>query len=117
MVLTDGWEGRGVSDRIQRRARVLLTGVPGTRAYQQAIADLYEVRSGFVHHGASGHSVDVLMVRRAYVLLFCTLAEALPDVSANSPHPVRDVCGQWGKVGPCEHLSRGRRVFTPAAKE
>ncbi len=93
MLLTDGWEGLGVAARIQERARVLLKGTRGTRVYQQALRQLYDVRSEFVHQGRSRSSYDIDRVRQAYVLLFCELAEALTSIHANSKHPMRDICG------------------------
>lgn len=93
MLLTDGWEGLGVADRMETRARILLKGTRGTRAYQDALGRLYHVRSEFVHHGRSTGSYDISQVRQAYVLLFCALAEALPSIAANSQFPLRDICG------------------------
>jgi hypothetical protein len=93
MMLTDGWEGLGVAERIQERARVLLTGTRGTSGYQAALGHLYEVRSQFVHHGRSDGVYNLDQVRQAYVLLFCRLAEALDGITANTNHPMRDICG------------------------
>jgi hypothetical protein len=93
MLLTDGWEGLGVADRMTRRARILLRGVRGTRALQEALGDLYNVRSEFVHHGSSDAGYDLALVRQAYVRCFVGLAEAMPRVRTQSDRPVREICG------------------------
>lgn len=91
MLLTDHYGS--VAPTLQRRARLLLRGVRGTRAMQDAIGDRYTARSELVHTGQEERNVDMALARRAFVLCFTELVERLPSLSRNTATPVRDLTG------------------------
>ena len=49
-MLTDSYVA-GVGDRIRNRVRRCLVGVPGTKRFQSAVANLYKRRSETLHQG------------------------------------------------------------------
>lgn len=91
LLLTDSFGGVRVT--LQRRTRLLLRGVAGTRAMQRAVGDLYVSRSEIVHAGKDDAPVDMAAARKAFVLCFVALAERLDTLSPRSEAPVRDLTG------------------------
>lgn len=91
LLLTDSYGA--VRETLQRRTHLLLRGVPGTRAMQGAVGDLYESRSELVHAGNEEAPVDMAIARRAFVLCFVVLAERLRALPPSSATPIRDLTG------------------------
>jgi len=91
MVLTDQFD-RGVADRLRRRTALLIKGVRGTRAYQQAVVDLYDARSATVHRGQPS-DIDLLLARRAFVLIFLALMRRLPSLGPAQTQPMQFLTG------------------------
>lgn len=91
MLLTDSYGA--VRATLQRRTRLLLKGVPGTRSMQAAVGNLYESRSELVHTGSDDAEVDMALARRAFVLCFTELAERLPSLPERAATPIRDLTG------------------------
>lgn len=89
LLLTDCYGA--VHETLQRRTRLLLQGIPGTRAMQRAVGDLYESRSELVHAGNEDAPVDMATARRAFVLCFVALAERLGTLAPSSSTPIRDL--------------------------
>jgi hypothetical protein len=86
MVLTDSYAAN-VTSRLQRRLRLVLQGVPGTRAFQAAFSELYKARGDLVHAGAEADDIDLHVARQAFVHAFCAVTsrvETLPN-GAQSP--------------------------------
>ncbi len=93
MLLTDHYSP-GVTERLERRMRVVLRNVPGTRRYQKAFSELYGTRGALVHSGAAdGTAVDMATAQQAFVRVFCELARRLPAVPSKSQTPMRDLTG------------------------
>ncbi|MGE0327255.1 MAG: hypothetical protein AB7K71_18380 [Polyangiaceae bacterium] len=95
MLLTDGY-AQNVKARLLRRTRKLLRGVAGVRAYTKAVEDLYSARGAIVHAGSTQQSVDLQIARRAFVHAFVVMVEALPNLSATSQAPMKDLSGDAG---------------------
>ena len=76
-----------------RRTRLLLKGVPGTRAMQSAVDDLYGARSALVHAGDDGAGADMALAREAYVRCFVELGHRLPAVRRSTQTPLGDLIG------------------------
>ena len=91
LLLTDSYGA--VRETLQRRTRLLLRGVPGTREMQRAVSDLYISRSELVHSGDEAAYADMVTARRAFVLCFVALAERLGSLSLASGTPIRDLTG------------------------
>lgn len=88
MVLTDSY-APGVTNRLQRRLRLVLTGVAGTRAYQQAFEDLYNARGNLVHAGSDQLDLELHIARRAFVEAFCVIAPRVPALDDHDQSPMR----------------------------
>ena len=91
MILTDQFD-RGVGERLRRRVELLLKGVPGTRRYQAAVAELYDARSGTVHRGEVT-DLDLNTARRAFVLVFLALMRRVPTLQAKQSQPIAFLTG------------------------
>lgn len=91
MALTDQFD-RGVADRLRRRTALLLKGVRGTRAYQQAVVDLYDARSATVHRGELS-DIDLTLARRAFVFVFLALMRRMPRLSPTQTQPTQFLTG------------------------
>lgn len=91
MLLTDGY-APGVTNTLVRRSKHLLHGVPGTRAMQASIRDLYNARSKLVHTGDEGGEVDIHCARLAYVHCFLRIVERFSTVSPSTSTPFADLC-------------------------
>jgi hypothetical protein len=92
MSLTDSYAA-GVHERIVRRTKLLLRGVPGTRRYVQSVRDLYSARGGVVHSGSTTTPVNIGIARRAFVAMFVALSEQLNQLKPSSTAPMRDLAG------------------------
>lgn len=91
MVLTDQYEA-GVTKRLRRRVELLLRGVRGTRAYQQAVVDVYEARSAVVHRGDVA-PIDLVSARKAFVLVFLALMQRMPTLVSGQTQPLAFLTG------------------------
>lgn len=91
MALTDQFD-RGVADRLRRRTALLLKGVRGTRAYQQAVVDLYDARSATVHRGELS-DIDLSLARRAFVFVFLALMRRMPSLGPTQTQPAQFLTG------------------------
>jgi hypothetical protein len=76
-----------------RRTRLLLKGVPGTRAMQGAVDDLYGARSALVHAGDDLAEADMGLAREAYVHCFVELGHRLPGLRRHTETPLGDMVG------------------------
>jgi hypothetical protein len=83
----------GVTARLERRTKILLRGVQGTRRYQQAVHDVYASRSEIVHGGTRSTQPDMHAAREAYVRSFAELAGRLPKLNRKSGTPLSDLIG------------------------
>jgi len=92
MSLTDSYAA-GVHERIVRRTKLLLRGVPGTKKYVQSVRDLYTARGGVVHSGSTTEPVDLKVARNAFVNMFVALTERLDSLRSSSTAPMRDLAG------------------------
>ena len=92
MLLTDAYR-EGVTARLQRRAKLLLSGVRGSGNYQRAVTDVYAARSEIVHNGARTTEPDLHAARQAWVYCFLALADRLPQLNLRSGTPVSDLLG------------------------
>ncbi|MCU1494775.1 MAG: apeA [Acidimicrobiaceae bacterium] len=91
MLLTDRFEYQ-VAERLKRRTALLLRGVRGTRAYQQAVVDLYYARSKAVHSGVLTQA-DLATARQAFVLCFLAIMRQLPRLPAREQNPMAFLTG------------------------
>lgn len=91
MLLTDSYD-RGVSDRLRRRTQTLLTGVSGTRRYQQAVVEVYEARSATVHRGEVT-DLDLYEARKAFVLCFLAIMRRVPTLQPGETRPMGYLTG------------------------
>ena len=87
MLLTDSYGAVGAT--LTRRTGLLLRGVPGTRAMQAAVRNLYDSRSAMVHRGSDDALHDIDQARRAYVLCLVELVERLPQLTSSAAEPIR----------------------------
>jgi hypothetical protein len=92
MLLTDGY-APGATQRIHRRARLVLQGTPGVRTYVKAVKDLFAVRGATVHSGSAEETVDMHVARRAFVHAFVTVSARLHKLAPTSQQPMRDLTG------------------------
>jgi hypothetical protein len=92
MLLTDGY-AKKVNERIVRRARLALSGVPGSKKYAKSVDELYQARGGIVHTGTTRISMDIQVARRAFVYAFVAISSKLSDLSPTSSTPMKDLAG------------------------
>ena len=76
-----------------RRTRLLLKGIPGTKAMQSAVDDLYGARNALVHEGDDGAEADMAVAREAYVRCFVELGHRLPGLRRTTETPLGDLIG------------------------
>lgn len=92
MLLTDTYR-EGVTARLQRRTKILLSGVRGRAGYEQAVTDVYAARSEIVHSGARTTDPDLHAARQAWVRCFLGIVDRLPQLNTRSGTPVSDLLG------------------------
>ena len=92
MLLTDHYAG-GVQDTLARRTGLLLAGMRGRRAYEQAVRDIYKARSDIVHAGSRDLEVDLRAAQQAYTLAFARLVPRIERLSDRSPAPIAELTG------------------------
>lgn len=91
MLLLDG--SGAIRRTLVRRTRLLLKGIPGTRAMQSAVDNLYGARSALVHTGEEGAEADMALAQEAYVRCFVELGHRLPGLRRSTRTPLGDLIG------------------------
>ncbi|MGL4528800.1 MAG: hypothetical protein ACRCUC_17655 [Aestuariivirga sp.] len=89
-LLTDSYQ-KGVADRIERRLGICLKGVPGVRAYKQAVLALYYARSEIVHSGSLGQQANLVAAQAAFARCFHVLVSRLHGWTPVANEPIRDL--------------------------
>lgn len=89
-LLTDTYQ-KGVADRIERRLGLCLKGVPGVRAYKQAVLALYHARSEIVHSGSLGQQANIVAAQAAFARCFHMLVARLQGWTPVPEEPIRDI--------------------------
>jgi hypothetical protein len=91
LLLADGGD-QGVTSLLRDRVGLLLHGRPHVSAHQRACVEVYESRCDLVHQGMRT-DVDLLAAQRAFVDIFCELAERVDRVDPRSETPLRELTG------------------------
>ena len=79
ILLTDSYS-RGITARINARAKKLLKGVPGVRKFSESVQKLFEYRGQYVHTGFI-EKVNIREAQVAYIMVlmnFCSLLNSIP---------------------------------------
>lgn len=79
ILLTDSYS-RGITAKINARAKKLLKGVPGVRSYSASVQKLFEYRGQYVHTGFI-EKVNIREAQVAYIMIlmnFCSLLNSIP---------------------------------------
>lgn len=91
-LLTDGY-AKGVTERIHRRVRIALKGIPGNRRMSQAVKVLFKSRGASVHDGVSETEPDWRFCRQAFVHCFTFVIRKSNKAASTSNEPMRDILG------------------------
>jgi hypothetical protein len=92
-VLLSSNDKKGVTARFDRRIKLALKGVKGTRRLQAATEKLYEVRSETVHSGQPKYSYNLTEGQEAFVYVFLSVARKVDRVPASSSDPIGAILG------------------------
>jgi hypothetical protein len=92
MLLLDEFAS-GVKDRLVSRLRTILSGVAGTRSYQEALYDLYEERSSLVHAGTPTEKTKLALCQRAYVMAFLRMMRNVEKIPPKHARPMEFLIG------------------------
>jgi hypothetical protein len=92
-VLLSSNDKKGVTARFDRRIKLALKGVKGTRRLQAATEKLYEVRSETVHSGQPKSSYNLTEGQEAFVYVFLSVARKVDGVPASSSDPIGAILG------------------------
>jgi len=92
VLLTAKYE-RGVGDRFERRIKLALQGIKGSRRMQAATRDLYKARSETVHNGVCSFEYDLLAGQEAFVYTFLGVLRRVDNVSNAAPDPIGEILG------------------------
>jgi len=84
---------KGVGKRVERRIKLGLRGIKGSRRLQQATRDLYTVRSEVVHEGASSIQYDLSCGQEAFVYVLLGIARKLGRLPTTSDDPIGAILG------------------------
>ena len=84
---------KGVGDRIERRIKLALKGIKGSRRLQAATRDLYTARSEVVHEGTTSIEYDLSSGQEAFVYVFLGVARKVGIIPATTDDPVGAILG------------------------
>lgn len=84
---------KGVGERVERRIRLALKGIKGSRRLQAATRDLYTARSEVVHHGTTSVVYDLSSGQEAFVYVFLGVARKLGNIPSTTDDPIGVILG------------------------
>ena len=92
MILTDHYSA-GATRRLKRRLKLVLRGVRGRAAYEEAFDELYAARGDLVHAGTDATHLDLRMTRQAFVHAFCVVAGRVAALPVRASAPMQVLTG------------------------
>ena len=92
VLLTAKYE-RGVGDRFERRIKLALQVIKGSRRMQAATRDLYKARSETVHNGVCSFEYDLLAGQEAFVYTFLGVLRRVGNATNTAPDPIGEILG------------------------
>lgn len=84
---------KGVGERVERRIRLALKGIKGSRRLQAATRDLYTARSEVVHEGSTSIVYDLSSGQEAFVYVFLGVVRRLDKIPSTTGDPIGTILG------------------------
>jgi hypothetical protein len=92
VLLTPKYE-RGVGERFDRRIKLALQGIKGSRRMRAATQDLYKARSETVHNGIPSFEYNLPSGQEAFVYVFLGVLRRVANVTDSATDPIGEILG------------------------
>ena len=84
---------KGVGARVERRIRLALKGIKGSRRLRAATQDLYTARSEVVHEGSTSIVYDLSSGQEAFVYVFLGVVRKVNNIPSATGDPIGAILG------------------------